>query len=343
MGFILSLTFGSVLCSLGNFLWTHFLPFLFWLFSLQAVLQMLQAGIKLYWLKYIVLSKSASSKTTSESSSTDASNTNSSSTTTNAKQKQPDSATLKGKKAGDSQASGNNGNDAPIPSAAEERVSAGIPFIRSMGTLLGLTGDNSPKKRIIEHESNISFILPFVALVIHFYRYLAEPLEWWPHSMMLLVAVLLSALISWAMKFVGVFFLFKNYSEAGCGVNLYLHGWRVLGLDYHAWTVRQHPETGKPLNPEDQYESPARFHLDIPPLNLHHWPYEQHPDCETTNFLLGQKAEMRAEKRRNKELKRERRAQQIAEKELRRANPELAALEAVKADEDAVLNDDFFS
>jgi len=112
----------------------------------------------------------------------------------------------------------------------------------------------------------------------------------------------------------------------------------VLGLDYHAWTVRQHPVTGKPLNPDEQYESPARLHLDIPPLNLHHWPYEQHPDGETMSFLLGQKAEMRAEKRRQKEQKKERRAQQLAEKELRRANPELAA----KVDEEVALTEDFF-
>jgi hypothetical protein len=32
--------------------------------------------------------------------------------------------------------------------------------------------------------------------------------------------------------------------------------------------------------------------LDIPDLNLHHWPYEQHPDEETTNERLSAKADM---------------------------------------------------
>lgn len=247
MGFILTLTFGSIISSLVSFCIYNFFPYLGILFFLQAILQLITAGIKHFWLKYMI-----------------------------------------------------------SPKSSQERVATGIPFIRSLAYLLGLTGDNSPKKRIIEHEAYLSFALPFIAFIIHLY--FVEALHF-------IIALIFSAGLTYLMKVLGIFFLAKNYSESGFGINFYLNGWRILGIDFHSWIVKQDPITGNPLLPEDQYESPPRLHLDIPPINLHHWPYEQHLDEETTNSLMNAKAEMRAEKKKSKLIKKERRAEQIKERE----------------------------
>jgi len=45
-------------------------------------------------------------------------------------------------------------------------------------------------------------------------------------------------------KLSNIFLLLKTYSEAGFGFNLYLKGFRVIGIDYHAWQIRQDPKTG---------------------------------------------------------------------------------------------------
>eukprot|EP01127_Copromyxa_protea_P011149 TRINITY_DN2787_c0_g1_i2.p1 TRINITY_DN2787_c0_g1~~TRINITY_DN2787_c0_g1_i2.p1 ORF type:complete len:236 (-),score=38.53 TRINITY_DN2787_c0_g1_i2:531-1142(-) len=162
------------------------------------------------------------------------------------------------------------------PEAVEERESQGIPYHREMGSYLGLTGDNSPKKRIIAHDKVESFILPFLAWVYFFQAEFFSDLG----ILGYLFSLVFSFIFTVGMMKAGIFFLFKIYSESGFGFNFYLQGWRQIGLDYHNWQVKQDPKTGKPLNPKDQFFGPARVHVDIPPLDLHHWPWEQNESAK---------------------------------------------------------------
>jgi len=117
------------------------------------------------------------------------------------------------------------------------------------------------------------------------------------------------------MKLAGVFFLFKTYSESGFGFNFYIGGWRIIGLDYHAWQVRQDPKTGKPLKPEEQYWGPAIPHIDIPYWNLHHWPWQQFDDHEALEEKKKEADARRSEKFKRKMEKQEKRAEQVRQRQ----------------------------
>lgn len=56
----------------------------------------------------------------------------------------------------------------PDGESKENRGPLNIPYLRGGGEFLGLTGDNSPKKRIIEHLVWKSFTLPFLAFIAYF-------------------------------------------------------------------------------------------------------------------------------------------------------------------------------
>jgi hypothetical protein len=126
-----------------------------------------------------------------------------------------------------------------------------------------------------------------------------------------------------------LFILLKIYSEAGIGFNFYIRGYRIIGLDYHSWQIRQDPVTGHPLARAEQYWSRARPHLDIPPLNLHHWPFDQFNDAETMEALMSEKSNQRAEKHARKEVKRQRREEKIRQRALDAQNKQ-----AMTPDED---------
>jgi hypothetical protein len=57
------------------------------------------------------------------------------------------------------------------------------------------------------------------------------------------------------MKAAGVFFLARIYSESGFGINLYFEGWRLIGIDYHNWIVKQDPKTGNAIPCEFEFIS----------------------------------------------------------------------------------------
>ncbi len=127
------------------------------------------------------------------------------------------------------------------------------------------------------------------------------------------------------MKESRCFTLLKLYSESGIGFNLYFEGWRLIGLDYHNWQIKQDPKTGtnqairatnpkgKPLSPEEFFFCPPRLHIDIPNWNLHHWPYEQHQDDKTLREAMAIKKAKRDEQAKSKQakklLKQQRKAQ----------------------------------
>lgn len=54
MGFILTLTFGKIISNSIFFCINYFFPYLGILFLLQAILQLITAGIKHFWLKYMI-------------------------------------------------------------------------------------------------------------------------------------------------------------------------------------------------------------------------------------------------------------------------------------------------
>jgi len=128
--------------------------------------------------------------------------------------------------------------------------------------------------------------------------------------------VVFSVILVTLMKISGVFFLFKIYSGTGkgAGFNLYINGWRIIGLDYHGWQVKQHPVTGKPLGKDEQFFSPARPHIDLPTFHLHHWPWEQHTDHETLEDLKKEATDLRADKLERKLAKKAIRAEKVRQK-----------------------------
>jgi hypothetical protein len=175
-------------------------------------------------------------------------------------------------------------------------------LIREGGEILGLTGDNSPKKRIIEHTAWKSFTIPFISVFLLFHYDFEY--TWW-------LNVLLSIFLVGLYKQIGFFFLLKIYSESGIGFNIYYQGWRIIGIDYHDWQVKQDPISGKPLSKDEQYFSPARPHIDIPLWHIHHWPWEQHHDHETLEELKREATERRAEKLVKKQERKAARAEKV--------------------------------
>jgi len=185
----------------------------------------------------------------------------------------------------------------------------GIPYIREVGEIVGLTGDNSIKKRIIEHTAWKTFTLPLVSSLLFFHFECSFPI--WMN-------LCLSGLFVGLLKLTGIFFLFKIYTGTGkgAGFNLYLNGWRIIGLDYHSWQVKQHPITGKPLGKDEQYFSPARPHIDIPFWHLHHWPWEQHTDHDTLEELKQEASERRSAQLVKKMAKKASRADKVRQRNL---------------------------
>jgi len=222
------------------------------------------------------------------------------------------------------------------------RVPLGIPYIREGGEILGLTGDNSTKKRIIEHTAWKTFTLPFFSFLILFYYDFMLP-TW----MNLVLSVFLVVLL----KFSGIFLLFKIYTGTGKGVgfNLYFNGWRIIGLDYHNWQVKQHPVTGKPLAKSEQFFSPARPHIDLPTFHLHHWPWEQHNDHETLEDLKKVANERRSEKLARKQAKKAIRAEKVLKRKTTTTttttlDDQITIIsQDVQNKEDEIVNTDLFS
>jgi hypothetical protein len=112
----------------------------------------------------------------------------------------------------------------------------------------------------------------------------------------------------------GVFILFKFYDGGkGFGFNLYFRGWRKIGIDWHAFQVRQDLVTGKPLKPEEQYFM-NRPHVDLPDYNLHHWPWAQNQSHDEMQAIKESKADMRKAREEAKAAKRARREKALAER-----------------------------
>jgi hypothetical protein len=101
MGLLATLTLWSSISSILSFYFTYGVPYLCYLYVIQAFVQAIQAGIKHYYLKYKLPPKNTTTEKNTEKS-----------TEKNSEENDP----------------------------SQERTSAGIPFIRSIGNVLGLTG-----------------------------------------------------------------------------------------------------------------------------------------------------------------------------------------------------------
>jgi len=123
-------------------------------------------------------------------------------------------------------------------------------------------------------------------------------------------------------KWTGLFLLFKVYSESGFGLNIYYQGFRAVGFDVHSWKLAQDPISKKPLPPEKQYWCWPRPHLDIPPWNLHHWPFEDFEDAATLQAKMSATSERKEEKLARRAVKKARRDEKIR---LRSPGPQLDA------------------
>jgi len=194
-----------------------------------------------------------------------------------------------------------------------ERTSLGIPFYKYGQKLLGLTGENHPKKKIIYHDEMESFFLYFISLCIICFKYAESELDITSVVKCLFISMVGTVL----MRFSNFFILLKIYSDSGFGINFYWKGYRILGLDYHNWLIRQDPKTGKPLRPEEQYTCWARPHIDLPYWNIHHWPWENFDSEEELNEKKNVTKKEKEEKFKRKEEKKKRKAQRAKNK-----NPE---------------------
>lgn len=145
-----------------------------------------------------------------------------------------------------------------------------------------------------------------------------------------ILAFIIGVSTSFVIKSYGYYTIFKLYPEGyGAGLNLYYNGWRILGLDWHQWQVRQDIKTGKPLKPEDQYLL-NRPHIDIPPWEMHHWPWVTRPTNAQVELVKQAKSEIRAQRQANKEAKKLRRAAVLATRTDNTATPEILPLESPK-------------
>lgn len=197
---------------------------------------------------------------------------------------------------------------------------------------LGLTGENSPKKKHIADDKWISYSYFAIAFAISFHGLVCAALSEYPapygyvlcrgrylcFSPMVPLrfagSLVLNALHCAFWRFSKMFFLFKFYDGGrGCGFNLYYAGWRKIGIDWHAFQVRQDLVTGKPLRPADQYFM-NRPHVDLPDYNLHHYPWAQTQSHDEMETAKSAKAEVRAAKEEAKAAKRARREKALAER-----------------------------
>lgn len=113
------------------------------------------------------------------------------------------------------------------------------------------------------------------------------------------------------VRYGGVYTIFKLYPEGfGAGFNIYYRGWRVIGLDWHQWQVRQDLKTGKPLFPKDQFLI-NRPHIDLPLIDLHHWPWQKRHIKVDIEKLKVEKRVMREEKEKRRLEKKRRREERL--------------------------------
>lgn len=171
-------------------------------------------------------------------------------------------------------------------------------------------GDAVPKKPFLKHEEFFTYNLLVPAISIVWLR--RAPFEelgtllYWGCGP---IAGLSGAYAAWKL---GPYTIFKLYPEGyGAGLNLYWKGWRVLGLDWHQWHIRQDLKTGKPLHPRDQYAL-NRPHIDLPLWEYHHWPWTQLPHSSEVAAVKAAKDEKRAAKAEKKAEKKARREIQLA-------------------------------
>ena len=144
--------------------------------------------------------------------------------------------------------------------------------------------------------------------------------------------LIVGALVTHFVAKFGAFTIFKLYPEGyGAGFNLYWKGWRVLGLDWHQWVIRQDLKTRKPL-PQDQQYALNRPHIDLPLWEYHHWPWTQLPHSSEAAAKKAAKDVIRAAAAEKKAERKARRAAVLAE---RAAKGDASSLAAVDANSDA--------
>lgn len=119
----------------------------------------------------------------------------------------------------------------------------------------------------------------------------------------------------------GLYTVFKVYPAGfGAGFNLYWRGWRIVGIDWHQWIMRQDVKTGKPLQPHEQYAL-NRPHIDLPLWEYHHWPWAQLPHSSEVAVVTAIKKERRAAKAEKKAEKKARREAVLQARGTKITNP----------------------
>lgn len=131
----------------------------------------------------------------------------------------------------------------------------------------------------------------------------------------LALGLIVGAIVTYGVAKFGAFTIFKLYPEGyGAGFNLYWKGWRVVGIDWHQWVIRQDLKTRKPLPPDQQYAL-NRPHIDLPLWEYHHWPWTQLPHSSQAAETKAARDLVRAASAKQKAERKARRAAVVAAKQ----------------------------
>ena len=185
-----------------------------------------------------------------------------------------------------------------------------------------MQGEAVPKKPFLKHNEFFTYNLFIFAIMATWWR--RDWLAGVPFLQTILGPILgvAGAYLIWKW---GPFTIFKLYPEGfGAGLNLYWKGWRVVGLDWHQWIMRQDVQTGKPLQPHEQYAL-NRPHIDLPLWEYHHWPWAQLPHSTEVAALTAVKKERRAAKAEKKTERKARREAQLQARALAAAGASASA------------------
>ena len=210
---------------------------------------------------------------------------------------------------------------------------ASHPFIIFGHSLFGLTGENMPNRPFLRHGEHLTYIQLHTVLFVLLVQSSYMP-EYGLFFQILLAFIVSGALVAFWNHVAGApYTIFKFYPESnGAGLNFYLRGWRLVGLDWHQLLIKQDLKTGKPLHPKDQFFI-NRPHVDLPTLDMHHWPWAVHETKQAVSETKAKKDAQREAKRLKKEEKKQRRSEKLAE----RANVAVQAVLEEEKESQAVV------
>lgn len=188
------------------------------------------------------------------------------------------------------------------------KTDSSIPFSCLLSPRLG---DAIPKRPFLKHGEYLTYSLFVPACALTWLRRVDFVSDW---RISLALGLIVGAVVTYGVAKFGAFTIFKLYPEGyGAGFNLYWKGWRVVGLDWHQWVIRQDLKTRKPLPPDQQYAL-NRPHIDLPLWEYHHWPWTQLPHSSEAATKKAAKDVVRAAAAEKKAERKARRAAVLAER-----------------------------